>query len=390
MIPLVTTLSMPNHIAQGLATGNYTRIGGVIQDSHTGQVVMWLREAGGVQQLPSLGLNILPTIGAAASVLNLGITTMGFAVVLKRLSDLEQRLQQAQQVLSRIGVMLDISFYANFRAALDLAANALTMTSVKNREASAMRAIDRFAAARHHYTALADNQLQNRSQAIDEYLATLALAYAAEARCYLELEEIATANELLRTGTTELNQRVRQHVQTLLTSNPAAYLHPTLSGVVDLRRLTQVFRWLTPTLDENAVFEAQRLNLFTIAQKTDEWIQSLPLAIWDAQIDDPDQAMYLPVVGRINPNAWGLPWWAAEESVESKVLKRLPVAMLTMEAMIEDVQRLEGYQAEVQALHAMKISYGEWQRLLPPSDEAFSGAGVMYVVLDEPLQVAGL
>lgn len=209
MIPVTTTLSMPGHIAQGLAAGLYTRIGGMIQEAQTGQIVMWLREAGGLEQVTSQGLNLL---GAAASVLNLGITTMGFAIVLKRLSDLEHRLQQAQEVLRQIDVKLDISFYTNMRAALDLAANALTMVNVKNREASAMQAINRFAEARHHYTALVDTELQKRSRAVDKYLATLALAYVAEARCYLELEEIDAAHRLLEIGMTELTPRVRQHI----------------------------------------------------------------------------------------------------------------------------------------------------------------------------------
>ena len=45
---------------------------------------------------------------------------MGFIVVLKRLGVIEQRLEQAQEVLQTIDYKIDLSFYANFRAALDL------------------------------------------------------------------------------------------------------------------------------------------------------------------------------------------------------------------------------------------------------------------------------
>ena len=256
-------------------------------------------------------------VGAAASVLNLGITTCGLALVLKRLNDLEARVQLVQKALERIGVMLDITFYANLRAALDMATNALTMNKSQNREASAMQAIERLALARHHYTALVDLQLAQRSQVVDEYIATLALTYVAEARRYLELEEIDVVRQLLQTGAVAITTRVRQHVQTLLTSNPAAYLHPLLRGAIDLRRLTAVLRWIDPTLtDEHAVFEAQRENFFTFARGTDTWIQSLPPAIWDANIDLPNRAISLPFMESVKTPGWAPEWLSSGESTE--------------------------------------------------------------------------
>jgi hypothetical protein len=44
-----------------------------------------------------------------------------------RLRELEKRLQQAQEVLNKINYKIDLGYYANFRAALDLAVNAFTM-----------------------------------------------------------------------------------------------------------------------------------------------------------------------------------------------------------------------------------------------------------------------
>src|SRR5690349_7059139 len=145
MASLITTLFMPRWIEQGLATGKYVRIGGVIQEVNTGKVVMWLREIGSSGKVVLHVGNLLSIVCAAASVLNLGITTCGFALVLKRLNELEARVQVVQKALERIGVMLDITFYANLRAALDMATNALAMNKSQNREASAMQAIDRLA-----------------------------------------------------------------------------------------------------------------------------------------------------------------------------------------------------------------------------------------------------
>lgn len=389
MTLLTTTLSMPNYIAHGLASGKYTRIGGVIQEADTGKIVMWLREVPGAHQAVSQVGDLLPSLGGVASVLNLGMTTLGFVVVLARLNELEGRLQIVQQMLKQIDRKLDISFYANVRAAVDLAMNAFSMNSAKNREASALQAINRFAEAHHHYMALVDLELQQRTQVVDEYLATLMLIYITEARCYLELEEIDTAQRLLQNSVSVVDTRVRQHVQTLLTSNPAAYLHPLLCDTIDLGRLTHVLRWLDPALtDERAVFEAQRENLFTIARGTDPWIQSLPPAIWDPSVDLPNRSVSIPVFGAVYTPSWASSWLSSEESTENKVLKRLPGAMQTIEGLIEDLQRFAGYQLEVQALQQLQLPFNQWQHLLPPVEEPADQAQIMYIVAHEPVHIA--
>lgn len=387
MAALTTTLFMPHWIEQGLETGKYMRIGGIIQEATTGKVVLWLREIGSSGQAVAHVGNLVLSTGAVASVLSLGITTCGFALVLERLNELEARVQAVQKALERIGVMLDITFYANLRAALDMATNALTMNKAQNREAGALQAIDRLALARHHYTALVDLQLAQRSQVADEYLATLALAYVAEARCYLELEEIAVAQQLLQTGAGEITARVRQHVQTLLTSNPAVYLHPLLRDTVDLRRLTAVLRWVDPTLtDEHAAFEDLRENLFNIARSTDAWIQSLPPAIWDSTIDLPHRTISLPRIGEFKTPGWTPEWLSAGESTEHRILQRLPSVMATIEALIEDAQRLASYHREVQALQHIGLPYHEWQHMLPPPHEDTFAAEIMYILQEEPHQ----
>jgi hypothetical protein len=386
MTIITPMLALPTSIQAGLASSTYMRFGGTIRETATGRIVALLRDTG-----PSISSQTLALlqIGSAASVLNLGITTIGFAVVLKRLDELERRLQSAQKLLHHIDTKLDITFYGNVRAALDLATNALTMTNLKHRESSAMHAIAMLAKARYHYTALADLHLDQQSQFVDEYIATLTLAYVAEARCYLELEEADAAQRIIERGTSEVGTRARQHVQTLLTSNPAAYLHPKLRGTIDLRRLTPVIRWLDPTLDENGVFDAQRENLFAIARKPEEWIQRLPRAIWDPKVDQLDQGVALPGLGRVNLKDWGVGWLGSGESTEDRVLQRLPAAMLTMEALIEDARRLASYQTEVQVIRQLGVSFQDWQRLLPNSSVPDNESELTYLVLSEPLMITG-
>ncbi len=113
---------------------------------------------GGIEnQLGEIGKNLQLTQGilqvtTAASMLNLGVSMMGFAVIAQRLKELEQRLQQAQELLNKINRKIDLGYYANFRASLDLAINAFTMSKLENRRSSALQAINRFLEAEHIYT----------------------------------------------------------------------------------------------------------------------------------------------------------------------------------------------------------------------------------------------
>jgi len=185
------TFQIPEFIAQGLSNGTYVRLGGTIREAGSKRIVTLLREAFKDGESALSSISSLSSVGAVSSVLNLAISTMGFIVVVKRLGVIEQQLEQSQEVLQTIGYKIDLSFYANFRAALDLAMNAFTMNNSETRKMSSMQAINRFLEAEHHYTKLTDIEIGNGSQVADEYLSTLCLAYVTEARCYLELRNVS-------------------------------------------------------------------------------------------------------------------------------------------------------------------------------------------------------
>ena len=223
MAPISVLFDMPAQIAQGLASGSLVRNGGVIQDQ-AGKVVMWLKETGGVpgispnmlgsvdptgilrlglqgvdtavtqHKLTALGVQMtqvqnLAMLTSATSILTLGVSVAGFAIISKKLKHLEGRLKDVQKTLDEVDEKIDLGFYSNFRAALDLAGNAFTMSDKANRRSSALQAIDRFLEAEHIYADLTDKELERKSQIGDEYLLTLCLAYIAETRCYLGSRE---------------------------------------------------------------------------------------------------------------------------------------------------------------------------------------------------------
>ncbi|MEH1884447.1 hypothetical protein [Nostoc sp.] len=136
-LPVTVTFMLADWIIKGIADGTLERVGGVIREVGSKHIVTWLREQGSPtgNQLGELGRSMLLTQGilqvtSAVSILNLGVSVIGFAVIAQRLKELEQRLQQAQKLLNNINHKIDLSFYANFRAAIELANNAFTMTKI--------------------------------------------------------------------------------------------------------------------------------------------------------------------------------------------------------------------------------------------------------------------
>ncbi|BBC24735.1 hypothetical protein [Pseudanabaena sp. ABRG5-3] len=79
MITLTPTFEVPAVIAQGLTDGIYERAGGVVREvAGKKPIFTWLRD------VPNASVNNLPTIAdiaSSASILNLGISVMGFAAI---------------------------------------------------------------------------------------------------------------------------------------------------------------------------------------------------------------------------------------------------------------------------------------------------------------------
>lgn len=406
MKKVIATLSIPEQIAQGLSNGTYERVGGVVREVGSKQVVAWLRENlksdsvfsnSSALSSATIAANNLSTmvnnLSNIASTLNLAVSTMGFALVLKRLGEIEQQLGQAQEVLQAIDYKIDLSFYANFRAALDLAFNAFTMTNSETRKMSAMQAINRFLEAEHHYTKLTDIEIANGSQVADEYLATLCLAYITEVRCYLELEELDTARRRLQEGTSVVRPRFEKHINTLLTSNPAAYLHPSLKGQIGLEQLTKIYQWIEPGVAEAVIFDRQRDNLFKLALRPEEWVDSLPQAILIPKPSSQTK-MLNGLANQSRKFIGSLPGKISKfsgsktdshekttQSLEKEIYNHLPATMELMGSMVENFNRLEMYEYEVTAIHQHGLSFQEWQELAPDSTGKENETDLIYVTV---------
>ena len=369
MITITPTFEVPAAIAQGLTDGIYERVGGVIREvAGRKHIVTWLRD---VPNASGSNLLTIANIASSTSILNLGISVIGFAVVLHKLKDLENRLQTIQKTLEKVDRKLDLGFYANFRAALDLATNAFSMNQSENRKNMAIQAINRFLEAEHIYLDYTDKELEQRSKLVHEYLLTLSLAYIAEARCHLELEESDMALQRLEAGSKVISDRIRKYLDILLTSNPAAYLHPKFKNEIGLGRLTKVYQWIDPSLDAAAVFEMQRDNIFSL--KNDQgiesgyqWVNKLPHAIVSES--------------EVHGSIWG-----NREEMKAEAMNRLPQVFSTMESMIETIQRFGAYQSELKAISKLEITFREWTLLAPVDKQQSENRDLMYLIPSTPV-----
>lgn len=393
MSEINVSAQIPEQISDGLKSGVYERIGGAIREVATREIIAWLREACDSSEPVVSGLLSLSSTPANANALTLALTTMEFAVVMKRLEAIQKQLRDLQEVLDTIDYKIDLSFYANFRAALDLASNTFSMSDTETRRVSAMQAINRFLEAEHHYTELVDIEIANQSQVADEYLYTLCLAYVTETWCYLELNELETAQRRLQEGLAVLKPRFEKHTATLLTSNPAAYLHPSLKHQIDLKRLTRVYRWLLPGVDENKIFEMQRDNLFRLAEHPEEWMKSLPQAIrlpikgpffsqerlikWAKQVSAFNVARR--IAGLASPFTFASK--AASGDSDEDMFARLPGTLQLIELMIEQYGRFETYLAELQIVRKAGMSFQQWRDLTPRDAVGSRDAPLVFITM---------
>ncbi len=358
---LETTFDLPLKIALGLKTGKYKRYGGIIRNSK-GQIIAHLKEIPLKQTTDAL-----TAIGNISSVLNLAVSTMQFGVLLHRLNLIAKQISGLQDTIQLIDSKIDLSFYANFRAALDLAHNAFTFTKLENRKISAMQAINRFLEAEQYYVKFADDEIEKGTSLAGKYLLTLSIAFIAEVQCYLELEEVETAQRRLEVGKKVIRPRYENYVKTLLTTNPAAYLHPQLKDKIDLERLTKIYQWLDPSITEGRVFEQLRPGIFELAKNQKSWIDSLPVVF------EVNKTNTFEKIRKALPNSLS----KSEKPLDGKstdvVFEQLPRFMGTIEEAIESDVRFEGYSDELGLIMDLDMTYQEWKRLMPASSYSLSG-----------------
>ena len=141
-------------------------------------------------------------------------------------------------------------------------------------------------------------------------------------------------------------------------------------------------------MDEVTVFEAQRENLFKLAQRSQEWLNSLPAAIQAPK----EGNLATKLIGTLQ----GLPQKMPGRKVtteepskdhETQVYERLPDILELIEFMIESERRFEAYGLEVQSIRELGMSFKDWAQLAPPADTQSDDSGLMCIIPAQPIKV---
>ena len=378
MLPLEVVFDVPPEIVRGLATGALERVGGVIREQGSKQVVMWLREgaqiannsslAGGVLRsvlnvgsggLTGVAFGALDAVVAAQrhnqimqqfgaltnlvgmvggiGVVNLGISAVSLAVLVKRLHDIENQLEKLHEEFQRDR---DANLQAGLEAAQD-AATAAIEGDHENKRSYALQAIDRLRQARVH---VLDKVRELESGGNNELLlGRLSQAMQIDAvriRCYLERDDLFNAKRHLSQSLVDYRELARTTVHRMLGSSRAVFFHPTVSDE-DLWRYVMICKWLSDR-DVDLPFLLQE-SFF--AERHDFWNQDIVKDI-DASVKK------LSIRERLSPKG--------KANVDS--LPPHLLALAESDALIENFQRLEGFHAEIEAIERLGTKHSELEK----------------------------
>ncbi|MFN6540937.1 MAG: hypothetical protein RM021_031975 [Nostoc sp. EkiNYC01] len=360
-----TTFVIPNWVAEGLKNQAYERVGGVIREVGSKKVVTWLREIS-----PTLiqSSTILSQFGSAASILNFGISVIGFAMVIKRLGEIEQRLKILQEDVKQLNSKFDLAVNANFCAALDLARDAFTMTKPENRLNMVNLSINRFLEAQHIYTGYFETALEEDIQVADEYLSSLFLTYVAKTRCYLELEEIETARRCLQEGAELLAKSVKKFVENIF---------PYLDRQEEDQFYKNYSLLIPPTyITMNDVITGVLGGWTTVKPKIEPIFSRISIA-----------TLAVPFIAPVFPLADVLGGLIGINSSEKEDKPKLAQPLQKIEAMIETYRRFAAYQTEVEVISKLDSSFQEWLQFTSSTEIKLDEAEFIYIIPSKPLDL---
>lgn len=370
-------LEVPLKIAAGLANGQLERVGGVIVDAASKQVVAWLREGGRIQTNPDLAAGFLRTVLQASSsgatsplaaaanaaltarsnyllfqqlevitnlvevattiaVLDLAASAISAAIMLKRIRDLEKRIEGLYE---HVSAAFSDDRQVKMEAAIHAATDALDMDNPDNKRFQANTAINELFAARQHIWREIDTlkgssiDVTNNQLMQDNILQAMQVDRL-RGRCLMLLDEPSRATEYMSRYLEAYRETSRMLVHRHLGEHRAVFFHKSVKEP-DLNRYIGVETWLTPSED--------RLWEILLANRHD---------FWNRGVDkDPKFAK----LGKLSQLP--LPYLKKGEKEGSTLLHVLAMS----ELLIENYERYRGYLAEVKAIERLGITATEWE-----------------------------
>lgn len=369
MSQLEVVLQVPRYIEAGLASGQFERVGGVIVESGSKQVVAWLRDGTVLENAPQLLGNVSPlsaitnvaqsgitvmdgmqtravmrlletqihnlaSFTVAGQLLNLSMTFVSMRVILNRVSQLSDLVVELGEI---VRTEFERERDIKFRGALQRARDALESASSDNRVQSAHSAINELYQAREQFLIDFSRTMQptydyENLLLAQQYLIRAMHAESGQAYCYLETGEEELAKQRLAEGIECVENEVKNLIEHWLGKHPAIFMHKDVPKV-DLERFLKIKVWLT---------SGAEFTLPTITTILDD----LRVDFWNSDVTKTE---YSNVFKRVTRQS---------ESNHQNRISELSDRLTQAEILIENFNRLLGFDLE---LRALRLSHADWK-----------------------------
>jgi len=293
---LSVVFDVPVLVAQGLLNGSLERVGGVVRDSSSKQVVMWLQE-GGSQASQALsrpplagGANALAAANPLLTTANLGVSVVGFALVLQQLNRISEQIRAVEAKLDRVSHKLDDQALAQLKAGINACQNAVELQDPSLRITMSGHALTTLHAARQFFNQQVLRSAGQAEAASADYVSLAFVALAAEVQTYLNLDEGEKAARTLRQGLEELRPGLTQLMNAVLECS-CHYLKPEFFGEVDLdlilwlhngyRRMQRGPGEEALQLTASELFDRLRRKLPDVFKSYESWHGEIPQVVVD-------------------------------------------------------------------------------------------------------------
>lgn len=290
---------VPAKVVKGLTNGSLERVGGIVRDSSSKKVVMWLHEGGSKQPFnPPLPINAdaLAMASPLLATANLGVSVVGFAMVLQQLNRITDQIRVVEAKVDQISHKLDDQALAQLKAGINACRNAVELQDPNLRIQMAGQAITTLHASRQYFNQQVTRSAGKAEATSTEYVGMAFIALAAEVQTYLQLDEGGKAAQTLTQGLRELRPGLTQLMYAVLDCT-CHYLKPEFSGQVDLDLMLWLhngFRRMqvnpgesVEQLSASELFDIVRPNINEVFSSREDWHGEIPQVIVDTS-DVPD------------------------------------------------------------------------------------------------------
>lgn len=399
MSSLEVLFHVPDQIATGLASGSLQRVGGVIVESTTKQVVAWLRD-GAVNQALDVGTGTLPTplnaviaaartgvslydshltrravdgltqyvqlgttlttFAAGGQLLNMAMAAVSFREILRKLDTLSLEIAKVSEVISyEFAKDRDM----RFRVALQAARDVFEGKNSDHRDNAMRSAVDGLYEARENFLTEFERLLSQPSTvqtmiAAHHLLIRAMYAEVSRIRCYLAGEEVELAKHRLNEDLPQFAQHSKTLVSKWLGERPAVYFHKAVEAPV-LERFLQIQQWL---YSDNPLAEVDRTTLLF------QIINEMRTDFWNTELIQDEYGPYI-----LNHIVRRPVKTFADRTIQ--LAEHLNYA----EVAAENFDRLLGFDLELRSfrLASNQILFSEWSQLVNEADIHQHGIGII-------------